>query len=437
MTGAAPPSKKRRNSGRRSDAAETARSAALHVGFTISRPESGADRNFLLCASAAGSFGAGIGRTAIPLLAVTALGATPFEVGLLNSAQTAAFVLIGLPAGAIVDRVRRRQTMILMDVLRFGLGAVVLLLWSTGLLGMGALITLVALMGCATVFFDVAAMAYLTQLFGKEELLKGNGKLQGVSSATSVGAPATAGGLVAVIGAAVTSAGVSIGYAVSALLLGRIRHREAPARPLPWGQIWRDTGVGMRYVFGTKAMRAIAMCTVGVNLALAARAAVLVIFLLELGFGPVEIGIATAASGVGGVLAAVNTGTAVMHRVWLTLLWSQAVAVLVPLAAGEYALVLVCAGMAVSSYGATSYNIAQVTFRQLSCPPELLARVGASNRFLVWSTLPVGGLLGGVFGSYLPVAAVLWLTTAAQVASALWLVRFRHAGGEPDDDDAA
>jgi len=119
------------------------------------------------------------------------------------------------------------------------------------------------------------------------------------------------------------------------------------------------------------------------------------------------------------VLAALGPASTELPRVWRVLVCSQAVAVLVPLAAGQFALALVCAGMAASSYGATRYNIAQITYFQQSCPSELIGRVSASNRFLVWATLPAGGLLGGVLGSYLPVTAVLWLATGAQVASAV------------------
>lgn len=396
-----------------SRAAGTTRSRSL----VITRAELLSDQRFLLGASAAGSFGAGIGRTAIPLLAITALGASPFEVGVLNVAQTAAFVVIGLPAGAIVDRVRKRQTMIAMNLVRLALSAAVIVLWQADLLDVTWLVVLVALMGCATVFFDVAAMAWLSRLAGRDGLHAANGQLQGVSSATSVGAPVTAGSLVSVIGAALTTAGVSVGYALTAVLLGWVRPREERSEPRPWRQVWTETADGLRYVFRTD--RAVGVCIAGVNLAQAARAAILVIFLLQLGFSPGEIGIATAASGFGGVLAAFGSATAALHRVWRVLLLSQAVAVLVPLAAGECALALVCAGMAASSYGATRYNIAQITYFQLSCPAELLGRVSASNRFLVWAALPAGGLLGGVLGTYLPVTAVLWLATAAQLASAM------------------
>jgi MFS family permease len=386
--------------------------------LVITNTELSSDQRFLLAASAAGEFGAGVGRTAIPLLAITTLGATPLQVGVLVAAQTAAFVVLGLPAGAIVDRVRKRQTMIVMNLVRLGLSAALIVLWWAGALSIGWLVALVALTGCATVFFDIAAMACLSHLVGRDRLLAANGQLQGVSSATSVGAPVTAGGLAAIIGAATTTVGVSVGYAVSAVLLGGIRRREVLPAARPWRQIWAETGAGLRFVFGTDAMRGVALCTAGVNLAQAARAAVLVIFLLQLDFGPGEIGIATAASGIGGVLAAVGSATAAMHRVWRVLLCSQAVAVLVPLAAGEFALALVCTGMVASSYGATRFNIAQITYFQRSCPAELLGRVSASNRLLVWATLPAGGLLGGVLGSQLPVTAVLWLATAAQGASA-------------------
>jgi MFS family permease len=397
----------------------------------ITRTELLSDQRFLLGASAAGSFGAGIGRTAIPLLAVTTLGASPFEVGVLNVAQTAAFVVIGLPAGAIVDRVRKRQTMITMNLVRLALSAAVIVLWQADLLDIGWLVVLVALMGCATVFFDVAAMAWLSRLAGRDGLLAANGQLQGVSSATSVGAPVTAGSLASMVGAALTTVGVSVGYALTAVLLGRVRPREERAEPRPWRQLWTETADGLRYVFRTD--RAIGMCTAGVNVAQAARAAVLVIFLLQLGFSAGEIGIATAASGIGGVLAAVGSASVAPRLVWRVLLCTQAVAVLVPLAAGECALALVCLGMAVSSYGATRYNVAQMTYFQLSCPAELLSRVSASNRFLVWAALPAGGLLGGILGTYLPVTAVLWVATAAQIASAMAGALPLHQRGTGDE----
>lgn len=388
--------------------------------FVITPAELPAEHRFLLGASAAGSFGAGIGRTALPLLAVTTFGATPLEVGVLTAAQTVAFIIVGLPAGAIVDRVRKRQTMIAMNLVRLTLSVAVVVLCFAGLLGIGWLIVLVTLMGGATVFFELAALASLAHLAGRDGLLAVNGQLQGISSATSVGAPATAGGLVTIVGAALTTVGVTVGYAVTAVLLGRIRPHEERAEPRPWRQVWSETGEGLRHTFGTEAMRGISLCTVGVNLAHAARAAILVIFLLQLGFGPGEIGVAAAASGIGGVIAAFCSAAPVsMPRIWRVLLWTQAAAVLVPLASGELAIVLVCAGMVASSYGATRYNIAQVTFFQQSCPPDLLGRVSAANRFLVWATLPAGALLGGILGAYLPVTAVLWLATAASVASAV------------------
>jgi MFS family permease len=393
------------------------------------------DLRLFLGASGAGLAGAGVGRTAIPLLAVTSLGASPFEVGLLTTAQTMAFVLIGLPAGAIVDRVRRLPLMVAMDVIRCGLAAGIVLLWASGALGMTPLIAISALTGCATVFFDVAAMAHLPSLTGPDRLRGANKNLQGIASASSVAAPALAGGLAAVVGAAPTTALTAVGYAVSGLVLHRIRPRgPVRAEPAPWRGIWSSTWEGLRHVWGTPTLRVIALCTASVNLALAVRMAVLVIFLVELGFGSVEIGIAMAATGTGGVLAMFSLNRTPRHEpmagIWRPLLCTQAFALLVPLAATVGpALVLVCVGMAATGYGATRYNVAQLTFRQRHCPPALLGRVSASNRFLVWSVLPVGGLLGGALGSILPVTAVLWIVAAGQLASVGWLIRFPHGRG--------
>jgi MFS family permease len=384
------------------------------------------DRRFFFAAGAAGLFGAGVGRVALPLLAVSVLDASAFEVGLLTAAQTAAFVVIGLPAGAVVDRVRRLPTMIAMELVRFGLTVGVVVLWGAGLLDMVVLIAIVTLVGCATVFFDVASMACLPDIVERDQLRAANGRLQGISSACSVGGPAAAGGLAAIVGAGLTVAGTAAGYVVSAALLCGIRHRETRPAPRPWHGIWGEAWEGLRHVFGDRELRAIALCTASVNLALAVRLAVLVIFLVELDFSPGEVGVAMAAAGVGGVLAAFAPAGATMHRGWTVLLVTQPFAALVPLAGGPYALVLVCVGMAIPGYGAARYNIAQITFRQLACPPELLGRVGASNRFLVWSTLPVGGLLGGVLGTYLSLETVLWLVTAGMVTSVLWLARWRR-----------
>jgi MFS family permease len=107
------------------------------------------DRNFAAfwTAQALSQLGAQLGQLAIPVLAVTLLGATEFEVGALNAAGLAAFLVVGLPAGAWVDRWLKRRTMIAADLVRMAAMAVVPLLWWAGALQIWHLYLISAVVG--------------------------------------------------------------------------------------------------------------------------------------------------------------------------------------------------------------------------------------------------------------------------------------------------
>ena len=63
-------------------------------------------------------------------------------------------------------------------------------------------------------------------------------------------------------------------------------------------------------------------------------------------------------------------------------------------------------------FGIVVYNITQVSFRQGLCPPALLGRMNATMRFLVWGTMPLGSLLGGVLGTAIGVRETLFVAAA-------------------------
>ena len=141
-------------------------------------------------------FGTAVTGTSVPLLAALVLAATPFQMGLLTAAQQAAFLVIGLPAGVWVDRLRRRPLMLSMDVGRLVLLLTVPVAWWAGVLTIWQLIVVGLLMGGLTVFFDVAYQSYLPALVSRDKLVEGNGKLQASQSVSQVTGPAAAGGLV-------------------------------------------------------------------------------------------------------------------------------------------------------------------------------------------------------------------------------------------------
>ena len=119
-------------------------------------------------------------------------------------------------------------------------------------------------------------------------------------------------------------------------------------------------------------------------------------------------------------------------------------ALLIPLTFPGPGVILYGAGMFMSSFGAIVYNVHQASFRQMLCPPRLLGRMNATIRFIVWGTLPLGGLLGGALASWLGVRNALWVGAIGSALAPLWviaspLLRMRDTEDIPPapDDDLA
>ena len=155
-------------------------------------------RDFLLLWSGqtVSEMGSAVTQLALPLTAVVVLRASTFQVGLLTSAATAAFALIALPAGALVDRWAKRRLMIWCDVARMLIIGSVPLAAAFRLLTLGQLYAVAVTAGVCTVFFDVAYQSYLPVVVAREHLVDGNGKLGATQSFAQVTGPGLGGGLV-------------------------------------------------------------------------------------------------------------------------------------------------------------------------------------------------------------------------------------------------
>lgn len=287
-----------------------------------------ADFRRLWAAETISEFGSAVTKVALPLVAVVLLAASPFEVGLLTAASTAGFLLLGLPAGAWIDRIRRRPLMLRMDVVRGVLLATVPLAWWAGLLTMPHLLVVVFLAGLATVFFDIAYQSYLPALVGRERLVEGNGKLETTRALAEVSGPAVGGAMVQLLGAATAVLADALSFVVSALFLGRMRtvepEPERPERP----DLRAEITVGVRYVLGHPLLRAITACTGMANLFGGVRTAMTVLFLSrELGLPAGAIGVLLGAAGAGAVLGALTASW------WIRRIGHARVIWLVPLAA--------------------------------------------------------------------------------------------------------
>lgn len=369
-----------------------------------------------------------VGQTVIPLLAATVLAASPFEMGVLTSAETAAFLLIGLPAGVWVDRMRRRRLMLRADFARSALLLTVPVAWWGGWLTLAQLVVVALLVGVATVFFDVAYQSYLPSLVGREHLVEGNTKLQASQSVAQVVGPGVGGALAQLAGAANAVLATGFGFLTSALCLLRIEKEEpVPARhedPRLWPQITE----GLRFVFGNPVLRAITASTATANFAGGMFSAVEVLFLTRsVGLDAAGVGVLLAFSGAGGVLGAFTSGR-VSRRIgharsiWLVPTLTSPVLLLVPLAEPGWRVGLAAVGLMTFAYGVIVYNIAQVSYRQAICPDHLLGRMNASVRFVVWGITPLGGLAGGALGEVAGLRGTVWIATAGETLALLWVI---------------
>ncbi|GAB3001595.1 MFS transporter [Amycolatopsis acidiphila] len=375
--------------------------------------------------SQAGNF---VGQAVIPLLAATVLAATPFQMGLLTAAENAAFLLIGLPAGVWVDRMRRRPLMLRADFARAALLLTVPIAWWAGVLTLAQLIVVALLVSVGTVFFDVAYQSYLPSLAGREHLLEGNAKLQASQSTAQVVGPGLGGGLAQLAGAANAVLATGLGYLASGLFLLRIKTVEPEPEPHNGIPLHTRIAEGMRFVFHNPTLRPITLCTATANLGNTVFQAMLILFLTrDLGLGAAAVGALLTTMGIGGVLGALTAGwwtrrIGQARAIWLVPLLTWPFQVLVPLAAPGRRVGLVAVGMTVMTFGVIVYNVAQVSYRQAICPDRLLGRMNATVRFVVWGTMPVGGLIGGGLGEWLGVRGTLWAGCAGLAVPTALLV---------------
>lgn len=255
----------------------TAQPSAEHAGDPAAGTAAGneppaslwRDRNFagFWTAQALSQLGAQLGQLAFPVLAVTLLGATEFEVGILNAAGLAAFLVVGLPAGAWVDRWLKRRTMIAADLVRMTAMAAVPLLWWAGSLQIWHLYVISAVVGVATVFFDVSYQSFVPLLVAPGKVGEANSKLEATAQLARVGGPAAGGALLTVLTAPLLFIGESLGYLLSAVFLGRTRDGEKRLPAAGRNSLGAEIREGLAFVAAHPLMRRIVLCTGGGNFA--------------------------------------------------------------------------------------------------------------------------------------------------------------------------
>ncbi len=376
--------------------------------------------------------GSQISQLAIPLIAIFALNATPFQVGLLSAVEFSPFLLVGLPAGAIVDRLPRRLVLVVCDLGRALLLATVPLAALLDALTLPQLYVVGFLTGILTVFFDVAYQSYLPALVSRDQLADGNAKLTVSSSGAALAGPGVSGWLVGAVGGAFAVALDALSFIASGLAVLAIRGRESIRRRAddgaPRPTIRRDVAEGLRFVLGHPLLRKIAGCTGTANLGTSISGAVLTLYMARrLDLSPALIGVVFSVGSVGFLLGAlVSNRVTARFKLGPVILASSFVSglgpLLWPLAAGPLAIPLLLAGELLLGVGIPAYNINQVSLRQAITPDRLQGRMNASMRFIVWGTMPVGSLIGGALGGLVGLRPTLVVGALVSFSAFLWIL---------------
>ncbi|MDQ1447568.1 MAG: hypothetical protein QOC79_539 [Actinomycetota bacterium] len=373
--------------------------------------------------------GSSVTTLALPLVAVLVLHATTFEVGALAACTNLPFLLVALPAGAWVDRWRKRS------VLLWGDAGRVLVLGSVPVaqafhhLGLAQLYLVALSAGVLTVFFDVAYQSYLPALVARDELVEANAKIGASQSFGQVVGPSLGGVLVGALGAAYTVAVDAVSFAVSAVATFGIRDRETQLPPTDVPRnLRREIREGLSFVLRHPILKKVVGCTATANFFSGAAFAIEAVFLVRiLHASPGVIGLVLSLGSIGGLLGAIfarriarRVGTA--RIIWLSLAVTAPFGFLIPFAFRGYGVLLVAGALFAISAGSVVYNTAQVSFRQAVCPPALLGRMNASVRFIVWGTMPLGAIAGGALGTLLGLRVTEFLCALGDWAAVLWVI---------------
>ncbi|MEU4334953.1 MFS transporter [Micromonospora lupini] len=386
-------------------------------------------RDFLLLWSGRtlSEVGDAVSMLAIPLLAVTVLDASAVQVGILNATRMVAYLFLSLPAGVWVDRMRKRPLMVACHLVRAGLVASVAVGAWAGWVTMAHLWTVALLAGVCTVLYETAHQSFLPSVVAGNQLLDANGKLTTTYSVSQIAGYGVGGALVSALGVARTAGVDALAYLVNALSLLLIRRAEDPPVEARRRDFRRELGAGLAFVFRHPVMPRLVAASASFNLFSQMIFALAVLYLVrDLRLSDHLVGVVLALTTLGGIiggLASARLGRLVgtARIIWLAPLGLGWTVLLVPVAEPGWGPVAYTIGMAGMGALFAIYNAAAVSYRQRVCPPEMLGRMTASIRFVIFGVMPAGALAGGLLGSWWGERPTLWVAAVGVWASGLLL----------------
>jgi len=361
-------------------------------------------------ASTVSAFGTYVTTVALQVLVVDDLGGSATDVGLVNAARWAPYLLVGLLVGVLADRLRRRPVLVATDLGRAVVLGGIPLLAALDRLTLPALLALVATLGLLSLANDAAHQSFLPRLVPRTGLSRANARLQQSDAAAQTSGPALGGALVAVLGAPAAVLVDAASYLASGVLTATIRTVE-PAPERQQRHLRRELGEGVAWVYRHRTLGPLAWSTHVWFLFFSVLGAVYAPFMLTtLHRSPLALGVTLALAGVGG-LAGASASERVAARIGLFRTMAGArlleaggitVVALAAIAPGP-ALALLGVGQLLVGLGLGLEGPVDMAYRQGVTPDRLQGRMNttmrSANRAVIVVGAPLGGLLADRAGS--------------------------------------
>jgi MFS family permease len=396
------------------------------------------DRNFLRFWWAQGCslLGSQVTVIVLPLLAIQSFNASSFEVGILTAASYLPYLLFGLAAGVWVDRIDLKKVLVTCDLARFFLLAIVPILYSFHFLNLPGLCLIAFLLGLLTLVFDVGAHSFLPQITSSEkEIIEGNTKLYLTFSISQMLGPGIGGALVQAVSAPLAIIADCLSYLFSGiLLLGvRIKRSEsefAHTRSIDSAGMVEEVKTGLKFVVRNDYLKPLVICMAVSNFfdLYGIIQAVLVVFVMrELGMSPWEFGTVLAMSNLGAMVGTLVNGRWVKrfgigNVIVISSFVPGAALLFLPFASVEQGMLSVALPLLVANFGVSVFNVNQLSLRQQITPVNLLGRMNATIRFLIWGTIPLGAFIGGVLGESIGLRPTLMIAALGSLCAGLPIV---------------
>jgi MFS family permease len=376
--------------------------------------------------------GSVVTRTALPLVALLVLGAGPREMAYLVISASAGVLVVGLIAGAWVDRLRRRPILVWTDIVRAALLFWIPTAYAIGALRIEQLYAVAFIEACLASLFNAAYPAYVPSLIGTERVVDANSKLATSSSIAEIGGPGLAGALVQIAGAPFAILVDAFSFMVSAVSIALIRSPE-PLRP----PRVETTRIAQEIVEGLSAVRRHAIV-----FPLALRSILSHVFgsfyavlyslylLVDLHLDPFLLGIVISAGGVGSLVGSVFASRAIRALgigpaiIWMALA-ASALGVLTPLAQGPVivATIMVFLPQLIGDGLQTIEGVAEISLVQGLIPDRILGRANATLEVVSHGIgYPIGALVAAAIADQIGVRGAIAVGWAGMAASILFLV---------------